>query len=140
VPRPVDTPLPWRLVLDADYIKDDHRRMGDDAMREVRKLLEERIVRAPLEYGEPAHGPLKGLRKGKFGKLRVLYAVDEASRTVLFVSAAWRKTAYDDLARLGNRYAAALRDLAEQTGDSRLLDRARKVEASVGAAGKRKKG
>jgi mRNA interferase RelE/StbE len=70
-----------------------------DLPKSVRKLVERaidsRLTVAPIDYGKPLQYTLKGHRRIRVGDWRVVYRIDEATKTVYVVAIKHRKDVYD---------------------------------------------
>ena len=62
---------------------------------QIRKAIEERLTKAPVELGKPLQYSLKGCRRLRVGDYRIIYKIEELSRIVLIVKIGNRKEVYD---------------------------------------------
>ncbi|WP_265025567.1 type II toxin-antitoxin system RelE family toxin [Wolbachia endosymbiont of Rhagoletis indifferens] len=61
----------------------------------VQKAIEERLTVSPDKVGEPLLRELKGYRRIRVGKYRVIYQVDNLKRIVTIVAIRHREYIYD---------------------------------------------
>ena len=75
-------------------VREDIPRLGSAKSR-IKKAIEEKLTRKPIEFGKPLRYSLKGCRRLRVGDFRVIYKID--GETVLIVKIGHRKEVYDDL-------------------------------------------
>lgn len=90
---------------------EDLRKLGGSVARGVQKAIDERLGKDPVAYGEGTVAGTKGLFKLKVSKVRVIYAMDPVTRTVMIISCEWRKQAYNNPQMLVARHDAMLERL-----------------------------
>ena len=74
-------------------VREDIPRLGSAKSR-IRKAIEEKLTRNPVEFGKPLRYSLKGCRRLRVGSFRVIYKID--GETVLIVKIGHRKETYED--------------------------------------------
>lgn len=62
----------------------------------VRKAIEDRLMTNPIAYGKPLRFSLKGYRRLRIGRYRIIYTVNCPSKTVTIVAIDHRKDVYAD--------------------------------------------
>ena len=62
---------------------------------QIRRAIEERLTKAPLDFGKPLQYSLKGCRRLRVGDYRIIYQIEEATHTVVIVKIGNRKEVYD---------------------------------------------
>jgi mRNA interferase RelE/StbE len=71
--------------------------------KRIGKVIQERILPAPTDYGEPLRKELGGLFKVRTGDYRIVYEVDAMARQITIWGVAHRKHVYPAIRR---RYLA----------------------------------
>ena len=74
-------------------VREDIPRLGSARSR-IKKAIEEKLTRNPVEFGKPLRYSLKGCRRLRVGDFRVIYKID--GETVLIVKIGHRKEIYED--------------------------------------------
>ena len=74
-------------------VREDIPRLGSAKSR-IKKAIEEKLTRNPVEFGKPLRYSLKGCRRLRVGDFRVIYKID--GKTVLIVKIGHRKEIYED--------------------------------------------
>lgn len=90
-PAPAASPSLWTVTYDERCLK-DAKKLDRQTVETIRAVVEDKLRREPEQYGEPYFGPLKGLWKLKYGKLRIAYAMDIKRHTVHVLALGWRHT------------------------------------------------
>jgi mRNA interferase RelE/StbE len=57
--------------------------------------VKEYLPQDPISLGKPLHGEFKGLYRYRYGRHRVLYAIDRKENTILVLRVGKRKQIYD---------------------------------------------
>ena len=73
--------------------REDIPRLGPAKSR-IKKAIEEKLTRNPVEFGKPLRYSLKGCRRLRVGDFRVIYKIE--CETVLIVKIGHRKEIYED--------------------------------------------
>jgi addiction module RelE/StbE family toxin len=60
----------------------------------IKKAIEERLTKDPIEFGKPLRYSLKGHRRLRVSDYRVVYRISEESNTVIIVAIKHRKDIY----------------------------------------------
>ncbi len=76
--------------------QDDIAKLPLTVRRTVRQAIEARIATDPIQYGKPLHFSLKGHRRIRVGDYRIIYRVDEETKSVYIVPIGHRKDIYED--------------------------------------------
>lgn len=63
----------------------DLPRVSGNVKARIRRAIEEKLSRAPQEFGEPLRRSLKGYWKLRVGDYRVIYKIEARSVTILRV-------------------------------------------------------
>ena len=74
-------------------IREDIPNLGSFKNR-IKKAIEEKLTRNPVEFGKPLRYSLKGCRRLRVGDFRVIYTIEE--KTVLIVKIGHRKEIFKD--------------------------------------------
>ena len=74
-------------------VREDIPRLGSAKSR-IKKAIEEKLTRNPVEFGKPLRYSLKGCRRLRVGDFRVIYKID--GETVLIVKIGHRREIYED--------------------------------------------
>ena len=74
-------------------IREDIPKLGS-AKNRIKKAIEEKLARNPVEFGKPLRYSLKGCRRLRVGDFRVIYKIE--GETVLIAKIGHRKEIYED--------------------------------------------
>ena len=74
-------------------VTEDIPKLGSAKSR-IRKAIENKLTRNPVEFGKPLRYSLKGCRRLRVGDFRVIYKIEKL--TVVIVKIGHRKEIYDD--------------------------------------------
>lgn len=83
----------YRIEYLESVVREDIPKLGS-AKNRVKKAIEEKLTRNPVEFGKPLRYSLKGCRRLRVGDYRVIYTID--GKTVLIVKIGHRKEIYED--------------------------------------------
>lgn len=83
------------LIEYTEEAKNDIKGLQKTIARIIKKAIEERLMTAPNEYGEPLLRNLKGYRRLRVASYRVIYKVDEGKVTVLIIKIGNRRDVYE---------------------------------------------
>jgi mRNA interferase RelE/StbE len=61
---------------------------------QIKRAIEERLTKGPVEFGKPLQFSLKGCRRLRVGDYRIIYKIEEASKIVLILKIGNRKEVY----------------------------------------------
>lgn len=62
---------------------------------QIRKAIEKKLSINPIEFGKPLQYSLKCLRRLRVGDYRVIFLIEEDTKTVLIVKIGHRREVYD---------------------------------------------
>jgi len=79
--------------LESVKIKDIPK-LNKSARKIIQKAIEERLMLDPIGFGKPLIYSLKGHRRLRVSKYRVIYRIIESSKTVLIIAIDNRKDIY----------------------------------------------
>ena len=74
-------------------IREDIPKLGS-AKNRIKKAIEEKLARNPVEFGKPLRYSLKGCRRLRVGDFMVIYKIE--GETVLIAKIGHRKEIYED--------------------------------------------
>ena len=60
----------------------------------IKCAIEERIAFDPISFGKPLRYGLKGYRRNRVGDYRIIYRVEEDTKTILIIAIQHRKDIY----------------------------------------------
>ena len=83
----------YRIEYLGSVVQEDIPKLGS-AKNRIKKAIEEKLTRNPVEFGKPLRYSLKGCRRLRVGDFRVIYTIDR--QTVLIVKIGHRKEIYED--------------------------------------------
>ena len=86
---------PFSLFYHPAVRKDDIPALPKAARDMIRRALEERLTKAPQEYGQPLRKTLKGYWKLRVGDYRVVFRIEGSEVIVLAIK--HRKDVYGDV-------------------------------------------
>lgn len=84
----------YRIDYLASVVKDDIPKVSLADRKRIKRAIEERLTRNPIEFGKPLQYSLKGCRRLRVGDYRVIYRIEE-NHVVLVVKIGHRKEVYD---------------------------------------------
>lgn len=73
----------YQILYHPDVLKDDLTGVPRNIKGDIRRAIEERLMREPFLYGEPLRQSLKGYRKLRVGDYRVVYRVEKSDIIIL---------------------------------------------------------
>lgn len=85
---------PFRLVVAGPAARSIATRLPEGVAAAVVEFLTSDLVRAPYRVGKPLRRELSGSWSARRGTYRVIYAVDDATRTVTVEAVEHRRDAY----------------------------------------------
>ena len=68
------------------YVADDLESIGPSASKRIMRAIDEKLTKAPLQFGAPLSGNLGGFRKLRIGDYRLVYQV-VAEKVIVYVLA-----------------------------------------------------
>ena len=73
----------YQMLYHPDVLKDDLAGVPRNIQEDIRRAIEERLMREPFLYGEPLRQSLKGYRKLRVGDYRIIYRVEKSDIIIL---------------------------------------------------------
>ncbi|MDR2547908.1 MAG: type II toxin-antitoxin system mRNA interferase toxin, RelE/StbE family [Rickettsiales bacterium] len=83
------------MELSKRYAKKDFPALPEETKSAIKKAIEEKLKVKPTKVGKPLRGKLRGYRRLKFDKYRLIYHVNISKRKVLLVTAGHRDNIYN---------------------------------------------
>ena len=77
--------MSWGIIYHKD-VDDDLKSVGPSAARRIMQAINEKLTRAPEQFGAPLSNNLKNFRKLRIGDFRVVYQVFN-KKVIVFVLA-----------------------------------------------------
>lgn len=62
----------------------------------IKRAIEERLMVDPISYGKPLRYSLKGHRHLRVSDYRIVYRIEQKTKTVVIVAISHRKNIYED--------------------------------------------
>ena len=84
---------PFEVIYHPDVLQKDLPRISSVVQERVRKSIEQKLMQAPEEFGEPLRKTLKGYWKLRVGDYRLIYKI--TGKTVLILRIGHRREVYD---------------------------------------------
>lgn len=79
-----------------ESIKDDLSGLPKSIKLKIRKAIEKKLMINPVEFGKPLQYSLKGLRRLRVEDYRIIYQIEDETKSVLVVKVGHRKEVYED--------------------------------------------
>ena len=73
---------------------EDLRDVDKKTAKGLIERIKEYLPQDPISLGKPLHGEFKGLYRYRYGRYRVLYAIDRKENTLLILRVGKRKEIY----------------------------------------------
>lgn len=86
---------PYKITYLDEVLKDDVPNLPKQALRVIRRAIEERLKIDPISFGKPLQYTLKGYRRLRVGDYRIIYKIEKEKHSILISSIKNRKDAYD---------------------------------------------
>ncbi len=74
---------------------DDLKKADKAKAKEIIDKVRNYLVRDPLRLGQPLKGKFRGLYRFRFGRYRIIYAVDSNLKTIRILKVGHRKEIYE---------------------------------------------
>ena len=74
---------------------EDLRDLDKKSVKGLIERVKEYLPQGPISLGKPLHGEFKGLYRYRYGRYRILYAVDMKENTILILRVGKRKDIYN---------------------------------------------
>ena len=78
-----------------ESVKTDLKTISKADKSRLKKAIEEKLAKNPVEFGKPLQYSLKGLRRLRVGNYRIIFKIQETNDTVLIVKIGHRKEIYE---------------------------------------------
>lgn len=78
-----------------DSVKSDLSTISKGDKERIRKAIEKKLATNPIEFGKPLQYSLKGLRRLRVSDYRIIFRIEEETKTVLIVKIGHRKEVYE---------------------------------------------
>ncbi len=92
--------MPGNSLYSVEYVEDvvsrDILSLSKSAKMLILKAIEERLMVDPISFGKPLRYTLKGYRRLRVGRYRIVYKIDEKRRTVIVNAIDHRKDVYEN--------------------------------------------
>lgn len=87
---------PWEMVV-TKAAEQDIKQIGKGSAKDkLFSQIRDKLIRAPLDFGEPLRKPLDRCRRIRLGKFRAVYLPRPETRKVFLLSVKHRGSVYDD--------------------------------------------
>lgn len=86
----------YKIEYLESVVDDDISKITKSDRDKIRKAIEQKLSLDPISFGKPLQYSLKGCRRLRIGKYRVIYKIESESNTVLVVKIGHRKEVYED--------------------------------------------
>jgi mRNA interferase RelE/StbE len=90
--------VPGNNLYSLEYVEDvvsqDIPSLSKSARALILKAIEERLMVDPISFGKPLRYTLKGYRRLRVGRYRIVYKIDDKRRTVIINAIDHRKDVY----------------------------------------------
>ena len=86
--------LIFRIEYLESVVRNDISNLSSAAKIQVRKAIESKLTRHPIEFGKPLRYSLKGARSLRVGDYRVIFKIEQ-SDVVLIVKIGHRRDVYE---------------------------------------------
>ncbi len=80
----------------ADVVKYDIPALPKTVKQTIQRAIEERLLVDPANFGNPLRYSLKGLRRLRVGDYRIVYRIEEPTKTILITTIKHRKDVYQE--------------------------------------------
>ena len=87
--------MTYRVEYLASVVRDDLPRVAQPIRKRIREAIERKLMIDPLSFGRPLRYSLKGARRMRVGDCRVIFTIEEHTRTVLIVKIGHRREVYE---------------------------------------------
>ena len=78
--------IKYSVVYLEEVVKKHIPSLSSKAKTLIKKAIEERLMKDPIEFGKPLRYSLKGHRRLRVSDYRVVYRISEESNTVIIVA------------------------------------------------------
>jgi mRNA interferase RelE/StbE len=75
----------YELLYHPDVLTEDLKHLNRDVLKRIKTAIENRLRRAPADYGKPLRAELKSLWRLRVGDYRIVYLIQHKSVIVLQV-------------------------------------------------------
>lgn len=84
--------MDYRILYHPDISKEDLPKIPSNVKESIRRAIEERLVKNPIQAGLPLRQSLKGHRKLRVGNYRIIYRIQ--GRVIIILKIGHRKDVY----------------------------------------------
>ena len=84
----------YQIEYFESVVKTDIPKLPKSEKIKIKRAIEAKLTRNPIEFGKPLRYSLKGARRLRVGDYRIIYIIDK--NTVLITKIGHRKEVYDD--------------------------------------------
>jgi mRNA interferase RelE/StbE len=84
----------FEIFYHPEVISEDLRHINRDLLKRIKTAIENRLRRAPGDYGKPLRAELKSLWSLRVGDYRILYLIED--KNVIIIQVVHRKDAYQE--------------------------------------------
>ena len=84
----------FQLLYHPDVLNEDLKHLNRDILKRIKTAIENRLRRAPADYGKPLRAELKSLWSLRVGDYRIVYYIEGAR--VIILQIANRRDAYQE--------------------------------------------
>ena len=85
----------YRIEYESSVVEEDIPALPKAIHGRIRKAIEEKLVNAPVSFGKPLQYSMKGLRRLRVGNYRIIFAIEEAQKTVVILKIGHRREVYE---------------------------------------------
>ena len=82
------------ILYHPEVVREDLRNLNKDILKRIKAAIENRLRRAPTDYGKPLRAELKSLWRLRVGDYRILYMI--AGTQVVILQIVHRRDAYQE--------------------------------------------
>lgn len=75
----------YRIAIDEKVLTEDFKSIAKADRMRILDTIQNKLSRAPQEFGKPLRGALQGYWRLRVGSYRVIYRIDEKTRGVTVV-------------------------------------------------------
>lgn len=87
--------IKYRIYYQEEVIRKHIPDLSDSAKFLIKRAIEERLMIDPIGLGKPLRYSLKGHRRLRVSDYRIVYRIDDQTKTVCIIAIKHRKDVYD---------------------------------------------
>jgi len=84
----------FEVLYHPDVVAEDLRKINRDVLKRIKTAIENRLRRAPADYGKPLRGELKSLWRLRVGDYRIVYLIE--AKQVIVLQIVNRRDTYEE--------------------------------------------